>query len=200
MIRIPRQFHSIWLGNSPIPEEFERYIASWTECNPGWTHRIWRDADVDDLRLQNADLFEISDISLACKSDILRLEILYDYGGVYVDVDFECFRCIEPAIDDSQQFIGRQMEGEFCNAILGCTKCNTYFKRLMDALPESFEQYNDAISRVGPRFFDRMLVDMPFTILPKEQFYPYLWSEEFLGVAAYPYAYAAHHWAGSWNK
>ena len=38
------------------------------------------------LEMQNRDIYE-KETDYACKADILRYEILYQYGGVYIDAD-----------------------------------------------------------------------------------------------------------------
>jgi mannosyltransferase OCH1-like enzyme len=201
MLLIPRTFHSIWIGGKPLPEAHAKWLATWCECNPGWEHTLWTDETVESGSLQNRELYLRGDITLACRSDILRIELLYRHGGVYVDTDFECFRCIEPLLDGAEQCIGEQMPGECCNAVLGCTKENPSFRVLMELLPQSFVDYDDAHFRVGPKFFDRVLCTLPpFRKIQQEEAFPYLWNESYAGRDAYPDAYAAHHWAGSWNQ
>ena len=39
------------------------------------------------------------------RADILRLEILYRYGGVYVDGDLECLRPLDDVLD-GEDFVG----------------------------------------------------------------------------------------------
>ena len=43
---IPRIFHQIWLGDGPLPREYEGYQRSWTKHNPGWELRVWTEADL----------------------------------------------------------------------------------------------------------------------------------------------------------
>src|SRR5207248_4622986 len=52
---IPRIFHQIWLGDGPLPREYEGYQRSWTKHNPGWELRVWTEADLPgDLRRPEA--------------------------------------------------------------------------------------------------------------------------------------------------
>jgi len=133
-IAVPKIIHRIWLGGNPIPDEFAVYGATWQAKHPGWEMRLWTESDLANIDMQNRDLFDRPQ-SLAAKSNIARLEVLYLHGGVYVDTDFECICNIEQLIGDAEQFAAYQDSCDLCNAFLGCTKENAHFKRLLDALP-----------------------------------------------------------------
>jgi mannosyltransferase OCH1-like enzyme len=97
----------------------------------GWTVRLWTDADVPALLEQsNGDRAIIEGTqSLGAKSDLLRYEILYRYGGVYVDVDYECLqpvssflsRCYMVGVSRCQLFCG------VSNTVLGKREANNGF-------------------------------------------------------------------------
>ena len=87
---IPKIIHHIWLGGS-LPEKYLNYVLSWKKFNPTWTHILWSDNNTKNLNLINQDKFDQTK-NLGQKSDILRYEILYKYGGIYVDTDFECLK------------------------------------------------------------------------------------------------------------
>ena len=91
---IPRIVHQIWLGG-PLPDKYRLWSQSWSTKNPGWAHRLWLDADAAQLRMKNRVAFDAA-INPGEKSDIMRLEILQQFGGLYVDTDFECLQSIEP--------------------------------------------------------------------------------------------------------
>jgi hypothetical protein len=90
---IPPIIHQIWLG-SPVPAELLRYSASWREHHPHWEFRLWTDREVAGLDFGTRDLFE-SASCWAQKSDLLRAELLHRFGGLYVDLDSECYRPID---------------------------------------------------------------------------------------------------------
>ena len=94
-IRIPKIIHQIWLG-SPVPESFKALQQSWVECHMGrgWSYKLWTDEDVAELNLYNQEFYDATD-NYGVKADILRLEVLYMYGGVYADMDCECLRALD---------------------------------------------------------------------------------------------------------
>ena len=93
---IPRIFHRIWVGPDPLPAEYARYGQTWLDHHPGWELRFWTDDNFPDgLRRPEAQERLRSPVE---RANILRLEVVWRFGGVYVDTDFECRRSIEPLI------------------------------------------------------------------------------------------------------
>lgn len=106
-VRIPKVVHFIWIGPRAFPRESVENIRTWMAKNPDWTFNFWTDRqrplpapgmqvrmiqDFDFLKLR--DCFSKSD-NYGEKSDVLRYEILYREGGVYVDHDVKCFKSFE---------------------------------------------------------------------------------------------------------
>lgn len=105
--RIPRVIHYIWLGPNPFPRESIENVRTWMAKHPDWTFYFWTDRDrplplpgmhmrkVQDLPfLALKECFKKSD-NFGEKSDVLRYEILYQEGGVYVDHDVKCLQSFD---------------------------------------------------------------------------------------------------------
>jgi len=94
-LKIPKIIHQIWLG-SPVPESFIALQNSWIEKHIGreWSYKLWTDEDVESFGLYNQEFYDETD-NYGVKSDILRWEIIYRYGGVYVDMDYECLASLD---------------------------------------------------------------------------------------------------------
>ena len=92
---IPKIIHQIWFGKMLERERIliDRWSSSWKKYHPDWEYKLWTEKDLEDFDLYNKDLFEKETYS--GKANILRYEILYKFGGVYVDADFECFKSID---------------------------------------------------------------------------------------------------------
>lgn len=95
IIKIPKIIHQIWLG-SPLPPVFGELTQTWKKMHlgRGWRYKLWTDEDVKSMKLYNQQFYDATD-NVGVKSDILRWEILYRYGGVYVDTDFECLQSLD---------------------------------------------------------------------------------------------------------
>lgn len=92
--KIPKIIHQIWLGNEPIPDKILAMQTTWKKHHPDWDYHLWTDKEIEFLYLQNKDLYEKqSDIEK--KQKILRFEILYQFGGIFVENSFECIAPID---------------------------------------------------------------------------------------------------------
>jgi hypothetical protein len=127
---IPRTIHRIWLGPDPMPDEFVRYGETWRKHHPGWEHRLWTDADLPQFSP------EVQDQAVAVneRSNILRYEIVYRHGGVYVDTDVECLRSIDPLLKDVDAFATSWKPGRISGAIIGGEPQHPAFARAIEEL------------------------------------------------------------------
>jgi len=83
---IPKLLHLIWIGNNPQPENIKSWTVDFASAYPDWTVKVWNDNDIEELNLVNKKYYD--NMSELCgKADIARYEILYRYGGMYVDAD-----------------------------------------------------------------------------------------------------------------
>ena len=117
MLLIPRVFHQIWVGPDPTPEEFITYRQTWLACNPGWELRLWTEENLPP-DLERREAYEKLRVP-AERADILRVEILFRFGGVYVDADFECLRPIEDLLDGTDFFVAYLKPNRVNNAVIG---------------------------------------------------------------------------------
>lgn len=92
--KIPKIIHQIWLGPNLPPSYFYDFQAKWKELHPGWEYKLWNEESLEKLHLDNWDLVEKSR-NWAEKSDIIRGELLYRFGGVYIDDDYEPTHCFD---------------------------------------------------------------------------------------------------------
>lgn len=194
-----------------MPEEHRRYGETWEKHHPDWEMRLWgapgRCPDMPPLI--NQDLYDYPEEWISprsnpwqFRSDVVRLEVLWHFGGVYVDTDFECLRPLDPLLtEDVTCFAAWEREGLWLNnAILGSTRGHPFIWRLIVGLRERARTHKGERPNVisGPRLLtaefnkDREGV----TPFPKVLFYPYGWWE--LGTpeerGPWPWAFAVHHW------
>ncbi len=187
---IPRILHQIWLGPDPLPEEYGRYQRTWLEHHPGWELRFWTEDNLPQplRRPEAAERLRVP----AERANILRLELLWRLGGVYVDTDFECLRSIEPLIEEAELFVSLAKPGRVNNALMGSVAGHPLVDEALDTIrPREFYGHDKAAT--GTRFLDSLLLDRPeVTLLEPKLFYP-LTEEERRG------AYAVHDMARSWK-
>ena len=56
--------------------------------HPDWEYKLWTDETVKEITLINQELFDKAK-NYGEKSDILKWELVYRFGGVYIDTDME---------------------------------------------------------------------------------------------------------------
>jgi mannosyltransferase OCH1-like enzyme len=84
--RIPKIVHLIWIGKKQRPNTLTSWTINFVKSYPNWKVKIWDDNDIEKLNLVNIKYY--NKIPEMCgKADIARYEILYRYGGMYIDAD-----------------------------------------------------------------------------------------------------------------
>ena len=193
---IPRTFHWVWLGDSPMPDECRDWIAGWLEAHPGWTHRIW--SEDNRPTLANEEAFLAAEV-LAQRADILRYEVVLRHGGVYLDTDFECLRNIEELLHGVAAFTGEEEPGQLANGIFGAVPGHPWLRDLVDRLPASLTEHATIPEATGPGLITRVTEDHPdVTTFPAGIFYPYRAHEPSRAGGPFPEAFAVHRWHGTW--
>jgi len=193
-MKIPKIMHGIWLG-SRLPLKLKNYRRSWKRHHKDWDFILWTEDDIMDL--ENQALYDDAK-TYAEKSDVVRLEILKEFGGVYGDMDFSCLKNIEPLIDDADFFIvqDRKVWKEnhpkydipyLNNAFMGSTPGHRLIKGLVDALPGFVEEnkHHHVCFRTGPGFVSQLLKDEDILRLENRMLRR---------------RYAQHHYENSWKE
>jgi len=198
---IPKIFHSVWLGGA-FPREYREFRASWCRHNPDWELMCWSDENLPELRLKHE--YEAMS-TYAGKADIVRLELLANLGGVYVDADFECCKSIEPICSGRSLWLS-EVNGRIENGIIGSVPAHSFIEALIQAIPDSVASQpgESCLVTTGPVLLTRVYNErcragLPVpVVLPREWFFPYSGEERHRRYETFPDAYAVHHWGGSW--
>ncbi len=86
--KIPNLIHFIWVGSNPQPQTFTDYfLPQWQHSHPDFTFKVWTEQDLDTLELVNARHIRDKSLNPGFRADLLRLEILFIHGGIYIDAD-----------------------------------------------------------------------------------------------------------------
>ena len=91
---IPRVIHYFWFGTKEIPDWQKRCIESWHRYCPDYEFRLWNEANYDVHKIKYmADAYASGRMGFV--PDYARLDVLYQYGGVYLDTDVELVRPLD---------------------------------------------------------------------------------------------------------
>lgn len=90
---IPPIIHQIWIGPKPIPENCRGWCERFKTMNPGWRHTLHGS---ELLERYASDPFirsmQATEEKVAFVTDRLRVLLLRDEGGIYIDSDAEPVR------------------------------------------------------------------------------------------------------------
>ena len=178
--------------------------------------RLWTRDNLPPL--QNQALYH-SSRNTGHRADVLRYELMYQFGGVYADMDMECQKPIDELISNCEGFAGRtapvgaSMGVLYLEiAILGAVPGHPLFARVVDTLPTWFaaHQSNQVPARTGPEFFQAQYLawrsegeqyrgeHRDFLLFRPPLFFPYSWQQKECEKDSFPEAYAIHRWWSSW--
>jgi mannosyltransferase OCH1-like enzyme len=201
----------------------------WKQLHPLWEYRLWTDIAnrefIHDHFPEFLNKYDGYPYAIQ-RVDAIRYLLLYRYGGVYVDLDFECLKNIEPLIEGATCLLGREAE-EQCqrnekdeiigNAFIACTPGHPFIKAICDAVCGDGRIATDnthVLDTTGPfmltRVYEQFAQKDSIRVLDADVLYP-LGTEDHGPVrvrkATDPEmtgklgnAYAVHHYWGSWWK
>ncbi len=203
---IPRIIHQYWTGG-PVPAEFLDYHRRWIALHPGWKVILWGDGEGVDgwpiPPLRNQDLFdraeEISPLAPhQLRSDILRYELLLDWGGVWADMDFQPQKAIDRLCFGVDAWACWEEPGTWINnAILAAEPHHRLLRELIDGLSVNvslFRASHGNTVKSGPQYLTPLALKHGVKVYPRDHFFPYGWRELHLETSSFPDAYAVHRW------
>ena len=97
---IPKVIHYCWFGKGKMPPLAQKCIKSWKKYCPQYKIICWNEENFDIT--QNKYAKEAYDAKKwAFVSDYVRLKVLYDEGGIYLDTDVELIKPLDTLIEEN---------------------------------------------------------------------------------------------------
>lgn len=89
--KIPKIIHCFWFGGEGKPSEYQRCVDSWKNTLDDYEIKEWN------LNNYNWHKNKFLEKAIECKawafaSDYARLDVLNEFGGIYMDMDVEVFK------------------------------------------------------------------------------------------------------------
>lgn len=114
---IERKIHYCWFGGRPLPLQAKRCLASWAYHLPDYRVVRWDEQSFD----VNSHPFAAAAYAagrFAFVADYVRMLVLQQQGGIYLDVDVEvCGRF--DALLEQRFFIGLEDSKRFATSVIG---------------------------------------------------------------------------------
>lgn len=207
---IPRVIHYCWFGGKPLPNDIKKYIESWKKKCPNYEIKRWDESNFDISQNKFCES-AYNNKAWAFVSDYARLKIIYEYGGIYLDVDVELLKNLDFLLDD-RCFIGTQQFGEFVTTGLGfgAERKNPIVEEMLlkyDSIIFDINEKNKMICPIlnnevlkqhGYKYSDDVICLEDVKVYPKRFFDPYPSGEgEDLMCSD---TVSIHHYSASWTS
>lgn len=94
---VPKIIHYCWFGEKELPRLAKKCIDSWKKYCPEYKIICWNESNFDFKGNRYAkEAYEAG--KWAFVSDYVRLKVIYEYGGIYLDTDVELIRSLDPLL------------------------------------------------------------------------------------------------------
>ena len=228
MIRIPKIIHQTWKVDQ-LPKAFKLYSKSWHDMLPDWEYRLWTDEmNREFVRSHYPEFLEKYDAypKNIQRADAIRYLLLQTYGGLYVDLDFECLKPEFISLLEDAEFIagkepyphakrfGRQYI--ICNALMASVPNHPFLESIIHRMknhPRGWDVRHggDILESSGPFLLSDAYKGFPqkesIKIIEPKYLYPIQLGESALMVGNHipegieksiKIAYAIHYFYGTW--
>lgn len=106
---IPKKINYCWFGKRELPDLLKRCMDSWAEQCPDFEIVCWNENNFDvNKYIFTKQAYEREKYSFV--TDLARLDILYENGGIYLDTDVTIIRNLELLLHQSG-FVGVEKWG-----------------------------------------------------------------------------------------
>jgi mannosyltransferase OCH1-like enzyme len=194
---IPKHIFSIWLNDkSEMPELISKCLAS--QPVPGYTYHL--------VTLYNCDktseyvIQALENKKWAKAADYLRMQYLYNYGGIYLDADMEVLK--DKNFDDLlnyRLFTYFECCGLYANMGIGSEPQHPMIGDYLKRVEDNYKGTGDLTFEPGIRTWHDICWaadKTAFTMIPPEIFCPYNHATGTVNVT--PLTKVYHYYSKSW--
>ena len=202
---IPKVIHYCWFGGNPLPKSAEKCIKSWKKYCPDYKIIRWDESNFD-TSCNPYCKYAFENKKWAFLTDYVRLKVVFEHGGVYMDKDVELLKPLDILIKDGA-YMGFQDDVEVATGLgFAAEKGHAFVGENM----RYYEELNDFTDlRACPVITTKLLVPhglkrhdntvqkvANMNIYPAEYLSP---KNERSGLSEItPNTYSIHHFDASW--
>jgi mannosyltransferase OCH1-like enzyme len=183
--------HQVWINDTfygktkkDIPEKWLKGPEMWKKYHPDWEYILWTDDKsrqlIQEKHPEYLDIYDNMEY-LIQRADMIRYFILYDFGGMYIDLDMYPSENIEKYLKcDTDYFVYSPNLHYFSNGLIISTYKSQIMKDIIIELKKnlpwwSFGKHLKVMNSTGSLMLTRVLkkTQYVFSVLPKSKFNPY---------------------------
>ena len=207
---IPKVIHYFWFGNKTIPEKEKHCIDSWSKTCPEYRIIQWNEKNYNYNKLpfmQNAAKAG----KWSFVTDYARLDVINQYGGIYLDTDVELIKPMDDFLG-YKAFFGFETNKDINTGLgFGSEKNNRILQEMMEVYgklsnlkEEDYNQYycpllqTPIIEKAGIKLNGSKQVVDKIIVLPKDYMCPLDYDTGKLIITNN--TYSIHWFQGSWKS
>lgn len=207
--KIPKIIHYCWFGRSEKPEIVKKCIQSWKNILTDYEIIEWNE-DNFDINSNKYVKEAYENKKYAFVSDYVRVKVLYNMGGIYLDTDVEVYKSLDEFLEE-ESFWGFEEKNYIATSTIGARSGNRLIKQFLDFYEgKSYTEMAKDVEtstnvQIVTRIFkeigfemngERQSIDNIGTIYPQEYFSPYDYINYYDKKT--DKTYTMHHFYKSW--
>lgn len=215
--QIPKVIHYCWFGKGKYKKEIRECIATWKKHLKDYKFILWNEENFSSEIPFYKHAYQNE--KWAYVSDYVRLKVLYEQGGIYLDTDMFFIKTLDSRFLQHSSFFGVENPNLISCGIIGAIpknnfigKCLNYYESMVDVEKTVFKL---PITKIITNLFrkeygfynqfDKPLSFDGIVIYPPDYFYPYPFNinkkldKNFENYATQN-SVAIHLWNGSWHN
>lgn len=134
---IPKTIHYCWFGKNDLPPLVKKCIKSWHKYLPDYEFKLW-DEQSFDITSNKWCQEAYKQKKYAFVADYVRLKVLYEQGGIYLDTDIQLYKSLNPFLSN-EAFMGFERDEILSMGVMGFKKNNKIIKELLDYYNQEFD-------------------------------------------------------------
>mgnify|MGYP000330814874 FL=1 len=141
---IPKTIHYCWFGRGELSAKAKKCIQSWKKYCPDYEIIEWNE-DNFDVHQNEYTKKVYSEKKYAFLSDYARLKIVYEQGGIYLDVDVELVKSLDDLLENDAYFGFETKEFINTGVGFGAKKGSIAVKTLLEEYNQLLDGTKDVI-------------------------------------------------------
>lgn len=179
---IPKTIHYCWFGRGELSAKAKKCIQSWKKYCPDYEIIEWNE-DNFDVHQNEYTKKVYAEKKYAFLSDYARLKIVYEQGGIYLDVDVELVKSLDDLLENDAYFGFETKEFINTGVGFGAKKGSIAVKTLLEEYNQLLDGTKDVIGcpklntegviKLGLERNGQLQKLVDCTVYPADYFNPY---------------------------
>lgn len=206
---IPKKIHYCWFSGRSMPEFLQDCVKTWKKLCPDYEVICWSEDNYDVKRIPYAkEAYEQQRYGFV--TDAARLDLLNQYGGIYMDTDVTMLRNLDELLYQPA-FVGVEKWGNInTGGCVGAVPGHPMIKEMLEYRSRFHFLLEDGslntetngiyetipLLKYGMRIDNSMQIVNGMTVYPSSVFHPYDYMSEEESIEEW--TFCKHHFYGGW--